>query len=332
MSKKDFYEVLGVSRDASSDEIKKAYRKLASKHHPDKGGDKETFQEVQAAYDTLSDENKRRDYDQFGHDGPQRRQHGGFNPFHHFHQQFEEQSRVGDTLRTFADISLEEAASGKQHSVDYTIPDKCGTCDGSGAKPGTEPETCAHCGGAGHVFMKQGPMTMVVTCPHCQGQGKFIREKCPECHGHGMKASKKTINVTIPAGIVTGQALRVAGGGGWGPDGYGDLQVVVRVKDHPIFTREGNTLHTNITIPFTTAILGGHVEVPTLLGNSISLRIPKGTQPGVILRAAGKGVKTLHHKIEGDMMVKVIVSLPTELTSEQTELIKQFDATLQKGE
>lgn len=332
MSKKDFYEVLGVSRDASSDEIKKAYRKLASKHHPDKGGDKETFQEVQAAYDTLSDENKRRDYDQFGHDGPQRRHHGGFNPFHHFHQHFEEQSQVGDSLRTFVDITLEEAASGKTHQVDYTIPDKCDTCDGSGAKPGTQPKKCPHCNGQGQVFMKQGPMTMIVTCPHCQGMGEFVEEKCPACHGHGMQAKQKSISINIPAGIMTGQALRAEGGGGWGKDGYGDLQVVVRVKDHDKFAREGNTLHTTVTIPFTTAILGGHVEVPTLLGNPISMRIPKGLQPGTTLRAAGKGIKTLHHRIEGDMMVKVVVQIPTDLTTEQTELIKQFDTTLQQGE
>ena len=325
---KDYYEVLGVQRSASPDEIKKAYRKLASKHHPDKGGDTATFQAVQKAYDTLSDEQKRAHYDQYGEDQPQQRGHDPFSHFRNFHQHFQEQEQVGQTMATTIEMTLEEAATGLKKTIDYTIPDQCDTCHGTGAKEGTTPEVCQHCGGHGQVMMRQGPMTMVTTCPHCQGTGEHIAEKCTSCHGHKMTAVKKTVEVTIPSGIENGQQLRVAGGGGWGPDGYGDLMVIVRIKQHDRFTREGNTLYTDVSIPVTTAILGGEINITTLQGTDISLRIPAGTQPNTTLRAAGKGIKTLHRKIEGDMLVKVVVNIPKDLNVEQKELIKQFAATL----
>lgn len=337
---KDYYEVLGIKRDASQDEIKKAYRKLASRTHPDKGGDTAAFQEIQKAYDVLSDDQKKAHYDQYG-DQPQGgfgsgyadpgyRGHDPFSRFHHhFSHHFQERhEQTGQTMATHVDITLEDVASGVKKTIDYTIPDQCDTCHGTGAKVGTTPEVCQHCGGHGQVMMRQGPMTMVTTCPHCQGAGEIIKEKCPSCFGHKMKALKKSVEVTIPAGIEQGQQLRIAAGGGWGPDGYGDLMIVVRIKHHTRFTREGNTLYTDVSIPVTTAILGGEITITTLQGTDISLRIPAGTQPNTTLRAAGKGIKTLQRKIEGDMLVKVIVDVPKDLSSEQKELIKQFAATL----
>lgn len=323
MSKKDHYEVLGIERSASADEIKKAYRKLASKHHPDKGGDKEAFQEIQSAYDTLSDDQKKAHYDQYGHNGPQHQGHDPFSHFHNFHQHFN-QPEVGDNLLTRVEITLQEAATGVKRQVEYARADKCGTCDGSGAKPGSTVDTCGTCGGQGMVTIRQGPMTMHVPCPHCQGQGKTIKEPCTDCHGRGVVRSQESIEITIPAGIDHGQQLRVHNKGSYGPGGYGSLMVQVLIKPHPTIERDGNTLRSTVEIPFTTAILGGEQVVTPLIGDDIKVRIPAGTQPGQILRVAGKGIKTLHHKLEGDLMITVKVTIPKEITPKQKEIIQQF--------
>lgn len=322
MSKRDCYEVLGIERSASADEIKKAYRKLASKHHPDKGGDKEAFQEIQSAYDTLSDDQKKAHYDQFGHDGPQQQGHDPFSHFHNFHQHFN-QPEVGDNLLSRVEITLAEAAAGLKKMVNYARADKCGKCEGTGAKPGTEVETCGTCQGHGVVSIRQGPMTMQMTCPHCHGQGKKIKEPCPDCQG-GLVRSMESIEVTIPAGIEHGQQLRVQNKGSYGPGGYGSLIVQVLIKPHPSITRDGNTLRGTIEIPFTTAILGGEHVVSPLIGDDINVRIPAGTQPGQVLRVAGKGIKTLNHPLEGDLMITVKVIIPKDITPKQKELIQQF--------
>lgn len=328
MSKRDHYEVLGVGKSASKDDIKKAYRKLASKHHPDKNpGDdkaKERFQEIQSAYDTLSDDQKKAHYDQFGHEGPQ--QHGR-DPFSHFHQHFHQnfnQPEVGDTLLARTEITLQEAALGTKKEVCYARADKCNTCDGTGAKPGTDIDTCGTCNGSGIVSVRQGPMVMQMTCPHCQGQGKTIKDPCSDCHGQGVTRINETVEITIPAGIDHGQQLRVANKGSYGPGGYGHLVVQVIVKPHQTIERDGNTLRMTISIPFTTAILGGAEIVTPLIGDDISVRIPPGTQPGQVLRVAGKGIKTLQHKLEGDLMVTIRVTIPKDLTHDQKDLIQKY--------
>lgn len=323
-SKRDCYEVLGIERTASASEIKKAYRKLASKHHPDKGGDKEAFQEIQSAYDTLSDDQKKAHYDQFGHNGPQQHSH---DPFSHFHQHFNQhfnQPEVGDNLLSRVEITLQDAATGTKTQVNYARADKCGSCDGTGAKAGTTVDVCGTCNGNGMVVIRQGSMTVQMPCPHCHGQGKTIKEPCPDCHGRGVVRTTETVEVTVPPGVEHGQQLRVHNKGSYGPGGYGSLIVQVLVKPHPTIERDGNTLRTTIEIPFTTAILGGEHIVSPLIGDDISVRIPAGTQPGQSLRVAGKGIKTLHHKLEGDLMILVKVKIPKDLTPKQKELIQRF--------
>lgn len=335
-NKRDYYEVLGVKRDASADEIKKAYRKLASKHHPDKGGDTTAFQEIQGAYDVLSDEQKRQQYDQFGHSFNQ--QGGGHyhDPFahmrEHFRQHFEQQREVGPDLQSLVDVTLEEVAEGTTKTVTYRRPEKCATCDGTGAKPGTDIKICQHCGGVGHVMMRQGPMQMMMTCPHCRGAGKVIEEHCPDCHGQGMFAQTKTLEVKIPAGVEHGQNIRLNNQGGYGPDGYGNLFVRVHVKPHSVFTREGNTLWMDLTIPFEQAILGGGSIIKPLTGNELSIKIPAGTQPETVMRVANRGITTIQRKYPGDLLVRVKVTIPTTLTEAQEAAIKQYVDLKQKGE
>lgn len=334
-NKRDYYEVLGVKRDASADEIKKAYRKLASKHHPDKGGDTNTFQEIQGAYDVLSDEEKRRQYDQFGHSQPGGQQY--HDPFahmrEHFRQHFEQQSRdIGPDIQTRVDVTLEEVALGCTKSVTVRRPAQCKTCDGTGAKPGTDVKNCTHCDGTGHMFIRQGPMQMMTACPMCRGAGKIVEEHCGDCHGQGVVPETKTLEVKIPVGIEHGQSIRIGGQGGYGADGNGSLFIVVNVAQHPVFTREGNTLRMDLVVPFEQAVLGGESIIKPLTGNELSIKIPAGTQPETVLRVANRGVTTIHRKYPGDLLVRVKVAIPTSLTEAQEAVIKQYVDLKQKGE
>lgn len=331
--KKDLYEVLGVSKTATQDEIKKAYKKLASRLHPDKNPDDPTatakFQEISAANDILSDPSKREMYDIGGHDAANGQQHGGgwSQTFHqHFHQQ-----PSGDNVVSVVDITLEEAATGVKKIVTYRRVEVCDTCDGDGAKPGSEMITCTTCNGTGQQTVRQGPYVMAMTCQSCNGKGKKPSAVCPSCRGAGAKNGMGEVEVSLPPGVDSGQQLRVAGKGGYGPGGPGNLYVNIRIQPHTTITRDGRHLYTTINVPFTTAILGGSINVATLLGPDVSMKIPPLTQPGVTMRVAGKGIKTVQNPTEGDFMVKVNVAMPTSITDEQKATIEKFVELSQEG-
>lgn len=331
MSKRDFYEVLGVSKTASADEIKKAYRKLASKHHPDKGGDTALFQEIQAAYDVLSDQTKRDQYDQFGPDFNQRGAGGRHHdPFERMRQQFHQHfghhdgNQPGESMHIRVELTLEEAVKGVKKTIEFFRADQCGTCEGTGAKPGTTKKSCGHCGGSGMLYQRHGPMTTMTGCSFCNGTGEIIEQPCDTCGGHGIVRGKASVEVSIPAGIETGQQIRAARQGGWGKGGRGHLIIQVVVRSHPSFERDGPHLRTKVEIPFTTAILGGEAKVKLLSGDELIVKIPAGTQPNATMRAAGKGVRTVHNPIVGDMFITVVVKIPTTLYSQQRSLIEQY--------
>ncbi|WP_319557458.1 molecular chaperone DnaJ [Thiomicrorhabdus sp.] len=347
MSKRDYYEVLGVSKSASEGEIKKAYRKLAMKYHPDRNPDdkeaEDKFKEASEAYEVLSDAQKRATYDQFGHAGldGQGGGHGGFGGgFGGFGDIFEDLfgggfgggrrgPQPGNDLQYELEISLEEAVAGT--TVDIRIPTKdlCDACDGTGAEAGSDVETCPTCHGAGQVRMQQGFFAVNTTCPTCHGSGKIIKTPCKKCHGEGYVHSHKTLSVKIPAGVDNGDRIRLQGEGEAGEPGAprGDLYVRVRVKPHSIFKRDGNTLYCEIPLSFTTAALGGSVEVPTL-GGRATLKIPAGTQSGQRFKMAGKGVKSVRSSYAGDMIVLVHIETPVKLTARQKALLEEFDETL----
>lgn len=348
MSKQDYYEVLGISRDASVDEIKKAYRKLARQYHPDvnKEHDAEAkFKEVKEAYDTLSDSNKRARYDQFGHEDPQAGFGGaGFGgaDFGDFGDIFDmffggggrrnrdpNAPRRGADLQYSMTIDFKEAVFGKE--TDITIPreEDCDTCHGSGAKPGSKIETCSVCKGTGQQEVVQNtPFGRVVNrrvCSACHGQGKMIKEKCIDCHGTGRVKKHKKIHVKIPAGVDDGAQLRVSGEGEPGIKGgpSGDLFIVLHVKPHDFFERDGDHVYCEVPITFTQAALGDEIEVPTLDGR-IKLKVPAGTQTGTHFRLKGKGVPRLRYSGRGDQHVKVVVVTPTKLTEEQRKILHEF--------
>lgn len=353
MSSKDFYETLGVARSASDDEIKKAYRKLAMKYHPDRNqGDteaEEKFKEVQKAYDILSDKQKRSAYDQYGHAGvdPNMGAGGfggggfgggfggaqGFDFSDIFSQMFggaasggRQQSYQGSDLQYRISITLEEAAKGIKKRITIPTHEECDVCHGSGAKPGTSPTTCSTCHGTGTIHVRQAIFQMQQTCPTCHGTGKEIKEPCAKCHGEGRVKTTKTVEVNIPAGIDDGQQIRLSGEGEPGMHGAlaGDLYVVVHVKEHKTFERNGLDLHCEMPISFATAALGGEVEVPTLDGK-VKLSIPKETQTGRRMRVKGKGVKSLRSSAVGDLYCHVLVETPVNLTDRQKELLEEFE-------
>jgi molecular chaperone DnaJ len=350
MQPKDYYEVLGVSRSADQSEIKKAYRKLAMKHHPDRNSDdkdaEERFKDVQKAYAILSDPEKRSAYDNFGHAGvdPSMRGGQGFGGFSGFGDVFEDifeniftngrtQSRQsrgqrGSDLQYNIQISLEEAASGKQ--IELTIPRhvSCQTCKGSGAKKGSKPKDCETCLGMGQVRIQQGFFSIQQTCPSCHGEGTVITDPCEDCYGQGRVRETKKLMVKIPAGVDNGDRVRVSGEGEAGAHGGGDgdLYVLINVQPHPIFERNQADLHCEVPISFATATLGGTIEVPTLEGR-ISLKIPAETQTDKVLRLRGKGVKTINGHT-GDLLCKVVVETPVNLSKEQKELLQQFQELL----
>ncbi len=349
MSKRDYYDVLGVTKNASEAEIKKAYRRLAMKYHPDRNtGDKgaaaeKNFKAVKEAYEILSDAQKRSAYDQFGHAGVDPSMGPGHAGSGDFSDIFGEVfgdifgggrgggSKVnrGDDLGYNLELSLEDAVAGK--TVKIKVPTKvtCKTCGGSGAKPGSQPTTCGTCGGTGQVRMQQGFFSVQQTCPSCHGKGFTINDPCKACHGRGWVQETKTLSVKVPPGVDTGDRIRLAGEGEAGANGGspGDLYVQVSVKPHPIFTREDSHLYCEMPICFTTAALGGETEVPTL-GGQIKLKIPEGTQTGKMFRIRGKGVRPVRGGPQGDLLCKVVVETPVKLTAKQRRLIEDLDQLL----
>ncbi|MCV6639027.1 molecular chaperone DnaJ [Candidatus Albibeggiatoa sp. nov. NOAA] len=351
MSKRDYYEVLGVSKNVSGDELKKAYRRSAMKYHPDRNPDneeaEEKFKEVQEAYDVLSDDQKRAAYDQFGHAGvdPSMGGAGGFGGGgFDFGDIFESVfggaaaggrrgggSRVyrGSDLRYDLSLSLEEAVAGTEQKLRIPTQLTCTTCNGSGAKPGTSPQTCSRCGGSGQVRMTQGFFSIQQTCPSCRGTGQVIPEPCPSCHGSGRVQDYKTLSVKIPAGVDNGDRIRLSNEGEAGVNGgpAGDLYVQITVKQHPIFTREDNHLSCEVPISMVTAALGGELEVPTLDGK-VLLKIPPETQTDKVFRIRGKGVKPVRGGPTGDLLCRVIIETPVNLTNDQKEILREFESSL----
>ncbi|HEX7966227.1 MAG TPA: molecular chaperone DnaJ [Gammaproteobacteria bacterium] len=355
MSKRDYYEVLGVKRGADEAEIKKAYRRLAMKHHPDRNpGDKQSeehFKEAKEAYEVLTDAKKKAAYDQFGHAGVDAHAAGargpggaGFDPNDIFGDIFGEAfgdifsggrrgggQRVyrGADLRYGLELTLEQAVSGDTVTVQVPTLASCEVCHGSGAKPGSQPTTCSTCGGRGQVRMQQGFFTVQQTCPRCRGTGKMISDPCGNCHGQGRVEKEKTLSVKIPAGVDNGDRIRLSGEGEAGPNGgpAGDLYVEISVEPHEIFSRDGADLACEVPVSFVTASLGGEIEVPTL-GGSVSLKIPAETQTGKVFRLRGKGVKPVRGGGTGDLLCRVEVETPVNLNKEQKELLKKFDAAL----
>lgn len=352
-AKKDYYEVLGVNKDASSEEIKKSYRKLAMKHHPDRNPDnpkaEEHFKEAKEAYEMLSDDQKRAAYDQYGHAGVDPSMAGAGNGFGGagFGDAFGDifgdifgggargqRNNVyrGADLRYNMEISLEEAAKGTETKIRIPVQATCETCKGNGAKAGKSPVTCTTCNGHGQVRMQQGFFSVQQTCPKCHGGGKTIKDedKCGTCHGAGRIKQNKTLSVKIPAGVDEGDRIRLSGEGEAGVNGgpTGDLYVVVHLKPHEIFQRDGGNLHCEMPISFSTAALGGEIEVPTL-GGSAKMKIPAETQTGGVFRLKGKGIKPLRQSDHGDLMVHVVVETPVKLTEKQKELLREFEISTQ---
>ena len=347
MSKRDYYDVLGVNRNASETEIKKAYRKLAIQCHPDKNpGDQaaeERFKELSEAYAVLSDGQKRALYDQYGHAGID--QGGGFGfssggfggtPFEDLFgdifgdifgtsRRTSRGGRRGDDLRYNLSIAFEEAAFGLETKIQLPRHQHCEKCHGSGAKPGTSPVSCPSCSGTGQVRFQQGFFSLTRPCPDCQGEGKKVVDPCSNCHGTGLVRSKKTLSLKIPAGIETGNRLKLNGEGEPGSQGAppGDLYVVISVKDHPIFHREGNNVLCELPVSITQAALGCELEVPTLDGK-VKLKIPAGTQSGKVFKLSDKGIPVLQGYGRGDQLVVARVETPTKLTARQKELLEEF--------
>ena len=352
MSNRDYYEVLGVQKTATAEEIKKAYRKLAMKYHPDRnGGDKDAeakFKEIGEAYEVLGDEQKRANYDRFGKQGAQQG-FGGFNPggfggfgdlgdiFGEFFNQRthrpQNQTVRGSDVRRAVEITLEQAAKGHTVELKTGVFERCDQCDGTGSKTKSQPEICSHCHGQGTIFEQQGMFTVSQTCPHCMGTGKTIKDPCPTCNGTGFKRVNKTLEIDIPAGINNRQRVRMAGKGNPGRFGgsCGDLYVEVLIKHHEKFEREGDSLYTDVPISYTTACLGGDVDVDTLDG-TLTITIPQGIQSGTTMRLRGKGMPNLHTKQNGDLYVTVVIETPKYLTDEQKELLRQFEQMFKEPE
>ncbi len=364
MAKRDYYDVLGVPRNASDDDIKKAYRKLAMKFHPDRNqGDEakkaeEKFKEAKEAYEMLSDPHKRAAYDQFGHAGVDPNMAGGgFRPgagpegFGGFAEAFGDifgdlfggaaaggrrgggkQVYRGADLSYAMEITLEEAAHGKDTQIRIPSWDRCDTCHGSGAKPGTSAKTCPTCNGAGSVHLRQGFFSIQQTCPQCHGSGKIIPDPCTACGGAGRIKKQKTLEVKIPAGINEGMRIRSAGNGEPGTNGGppGDLYIEIRIRQHEIFERDGDDLHCTVPVSMTTAALGGTIEVPTL-GGKAEIELPEGTQHGKTFRLRGKGIKGIRSSYPGDLYCHVAIETPVKLTEHQRKLLKELDESFRKG-
>ncbi len=346
MAKKDYYEVLGVNRDASEEEIKKAYRKLAMKFHPDRNPDnakaEEHFKEAKEAYEVLSDASKRANYDRFGHAGvdPSAAAAGaGAAGYGGFADAFSDifgdifgggrtRSGVyrGADLRYNLEIGLEEAARGTETRIRIPTMEQCETCHGTGAKPGTQPTTCSTCQGQGQVRMQQGFFSIQQTCPRCHGSGKIVQSPCGTCHGDGRVKKQKTLSVKIPSGVDEGDRIRLSAEGEPGSNGGppGDLYVVIQIRAHPVFKRDHNDLHCEMPVSFATAALGGDIEIPTLDGHA-KIKVPSETQSGQVFRLRGKGIKGVRSQHHGDLLCHVVVETPVKLTERQRELLREFE-------
>lgn len=347
MSKRDYYEVLGIEKGATKEEIKKSYRKLARKYHPDvnKEPDAEAkFKEVKEAYEVLSDDNKRAQYDQFGHAGANSQGFGGFGgaeDFGGFGDIFDmffgggrrrdpNAPQQGNDLQYTLVLDFEEAIFGKDMEISIPKEETCDTCHGSGAKPGTKVDTCSYCHGSGQLNQEQQtPFGRVVNrrvCNYCSGSGKMIKEKCRTCSGTGRVKKNKKIQINIPAGIDEGQQIRVAGKGEPGINGgpAGDLYVVIQVREHDFFVRDGDHIHFELPINFSQAALGDELEVPTVHGK-VKLKVPAGTQTGKMFRLKGKGAPNVRGRGQGDQLIRVRVVTPTNLTEKQKELLREFN-------
>jgi len=351
MSKRDYYEVLGVNRNASEADLKKAYRRLAMKYHPDRatGDDRaeaeSKFKESKEAYEVLSNPQKRAAYDQFGHAGVDPSMGGGGGPgggasfSDIFGDVFGDifgggrgggpRASRGADLRYNLQLSLEDAVTGTSVKIQIPTSVECTQCNGSGARKGSQPTTCSTCGGVGQVRMQQGFFSVQQTCPRCHGRGTMIEDPCPACRGQGRVEEQKTLSVKVPAGVDTGDRIRLAGEGEAGELGgpAGDLYVQIHIKPHEIFTREEANLFCEVPICITTAALGGEMEVPTLDGK-VKLKIPPGTQTGKLFRMRGKGVKPVRGGPQGDLLCRVVIETPVNLTERQKELMAELDETL----
>ncbi|MCX8043255.1 MAG: molecular chaperone DnaJ [Desulfobacterota bacterium] len=350
MTKRDYYEILGVPRNASADDIKKAYRKLALQYHPDRNpGDKECeekFKEASEAYEVLRDPEKRSLYDRFGHDGLRNSGFSGFTGFEDifssFSDIFEEffgfggfggrrrdrtSPRRGSDLRYDLSISLRDAAFGVEKTIEVEKTVQCSSCAGTGAAPGTHPETCGMCRGAGRVVQQQGFFSITTTCPRCRGAGTVIAKPCKQCRGSGRELQTKTLKVKVPAGVETGMKLRLSKEGEPGERNGppGDLYVFLHVEDDPFFQRHNNDIVCQVPISFSQAALGAEIRVPTLYGEE-TLKIPRGIQSGDVLRIPGAGIPYINGRGKGDQLVQVIVKTPTKLTRQQEELFRQLAA------
>ena len=349
MSKRDYYEVLGVDKNVDAKELKKAYRRVAMKHHPDRNsGDEaseELFKEASEAYEILSNEDTRARYDRFGHEGVSGGNggggHGGFGGAEGFGDIFgdvfgdmfggggRQRAQRGSDLQYNMELSLEDAVAGTESKIRIPTYVSCDSCGGNGCKTGTSPTTCSTCNGMGQVRMQQGFFSVQQACPNCKGTGKMIKDPCTKCSGQGRVRDTKTLNVKIPAGVDTGDRIRLSGEGEAGPDGApaGDLFVQVVVKDHAIFTREDANLYCEIPVSLVDVALGGTIEVPTLDGR-VSLKIPPESQTGRLFRLRGKGVKPVRGGAQGDLMCRIIVETPVSLTTRQKELFEELRESL----
>jgi molecular chaperone DnaJ len=348
-TKEDFYKILNVDRNASDAEIKKSYRSLAMKHHPDRNADnpaaaEEKFKQVKEAYEILSDPKKRAAYDQFGHAGVDQSMGGGRGGASDFGDAFsdifgdmfgrrgggqQQGGQRGSDLRYNLEISLEEAVSGTEQKIRIPVLVTCGDCSGSGAKKGSSPVTCSMCHGHGQVRMQQGFFTVQQTCPTCRGTGKQIKDPCGKCYGQGRVKDEKTLSAKIPAGVDTGDRIRLSGEGEAGQQGApsGDLYIEIHVRQHAIFKRDGANLSCEVPISFVTGCLGGEIEVPTL-GGKVLLKIPAETQTGKLFRLRGKGVKPVRGGAIGDLICKVLIETPVNLTAEQKSLVEKLGESL----
>ncbi len=351
MSKRDYYEVLGVDKNANEADIKKAYRRVAMKYHPDRNPDDPQadakFKEASEAYEILATQEKRAAYDQFGHAGVDPSMGGGAGGFGggSFSDIFGDVfgdifggggnrggPQRGSDLRYTLDISLEDAVKGTTVEIRVPSLSSCDLCGGSGAKKGSQPSTCGTCGGAGQVRMQQGFFQVQQTCPNCRGRGKTISNPCPTCRGQGRVEKNKTLSVKVPPGVDTGDRIRLSGEGEAGPEGgpAGDLFVQMSVKEHPLFERDGKHLYCEVPISFADAALGGELEVPTLDGR-VKLKIPSETQTGKLFRLRGKGVKPVRGGGTGDLLCRSVVETPINLTKRQREILEELKISLGEG-
>jgi molecular chaperone DnaJ len=352
MAKRDYYDVLGVEKGASDGDIKKAFRRIAMKYHPDRNPDskdaEEKFKEAQEAYEILGDQEKKSAYDRFGHAGVDGNAGaggfggGGAGFSDVFGDVFGDifgggggggRGRSGPArgsdLRYDLQLDLEDAVKGKTVQIDVPTMVHCDTCDGSGARKGSSPVTCSTCGGNGQVRMSQGFFSVQQTCPQCRGRGQIISDPCGDCHGQGVREERKTLSVKIPAGVDTGDRIRLAGKGEAGPQGgpAGDLYVQMHVREHAIFVRDDANLHCEVPISFAQAALGGELEVPTLSGK-VKLKVPAETQSGKLFRLRGKGVAPVRGGATGDLLCRVVLETPVNLSAEQRGFLEQFDESL----